>query len=115
MASPCRKAFFATFALPAADLGPVLRRAFRRFELARAARITVRPARKWTNKHALLKLRLQLTHSLGRTALVPFDFMQSSVSSLFSAKDHQVDPLDHVELVGQDLRENGFAVESGFF
>jgi hypothetical protein len=70
MASPRRKAFFATFALPAAHLGPVLRRAFRRFELARAVRITVRLARKWTNRHALPKLRLQLTHSLGRTVPV---------------------------------------------
>jgi len=65
--------------------------------------------------HPLLKLSLQLTHSLGRTVPVPFDFMQSGVSSLLSPKDHQVDPLDHVELVGQDLREDGFAVESGFF
>jgi hypothetical protein len=46
IASPCRKAFFATFALPAADLGPVLRRAFRRLESARAVRINLRPARK---------------------------------------------------------------------
>jgi hypothetical protein len=60
-------------------------------------------------------LRLQSTHSLGRTVPVLFDFMQSSVSSLLSAKDHQVDSLDHVELVGQDLRGNGFAVESSFF
>jgi hypothetical protein len=100
MASPCRKAFFATFALPATDLGPVLRRAFRRFELARAVRITVRTARKWTNRHALLKSGLQLTHC--RTPVL-FDFMQSSVSSLLSAKDHQVDPLDHVELVDQRI------------
>ena len=46
IASPCRKGFFATFALPAADLGPVLRRAFRRLESARAVRINLRPARK---------------------------------------------------------------------
>jgi hypothetical protein len=75
----------------------------------------VRTARKWTNRHALLKSGLQLTLSLGRTVPVLFDFMQSSVSSLLSAKDHQVDSLDHVELVGQDLRGNGFAVESSFF
>jgi hypothetical protein len=48
IASPCRKAFFATFALPATDLGPVLRRAFRRLELACAVRISLLPARKLT-------------------------------------------------------------------
>jgi hypothetical protein len=54
-----------------------------------------------------------LTLSLGRTVPVLFDFMQSSVSSLLSAKDHQIDPLKDVELVGEDLRINGFAIEPG--
>jgi hypothetical protein len=51
--------------------------------------------------------------SLRRTLSPPFEIMESCVSPLFRAKDHQIHPLKDVELVGEDLRINGFAVEPG--
>jgi hypothetical protein len=51
--------------------------------------------------------------SLRHTLSPPFEIMESCVSPLFRAKDHQIDPLNDVELVGEDLRINGFAIEPG--
>jgi uncharacterized protein (DUF433 family) len=41
--------------------------------------------------------------------------MQSSVFSLLSAKDHRIDLLNHIELIGEDLGKNDFAIETGSF
>jgi hypothetical protein len=51
--------------------------------------------------------------SIGHTLSPPFEIIESCVSPLFRAKDHQIDPLNDVEFVGEDLRINGFAIEPG--
>ena len=54
-----------------------------------------------------------LVQSLRHTLSPPLEIMESCVSPLFRAKDDQIDPLNDVELVGEDLRINGFAIEPG--